>query len=138
MKIHMCGALSMFAGLLFTSIPCASAATMEDPEPLPFMVVAAPLAEYPDPMCSKCILVMEKKQQSGGAQADLLIAYPNDENSFEGDIEVSVLLTNGAYKTVWVNDVKLDPSDEAQFTVNAGSTWSWDNARFVWLRFIAD
>lgn len=134
-------ALSIVAALLCTSIPTAAMATTSDSlEPIPTMLVASDdPTGYPDPICSKCtiIVIADEDEAAAPTRAGVLVSYPADAPSFDGEIAVTLLLASGERRTLWLTDVRLDPGAEVELVAEADADWSWDQVRFVWLRFIA-
>jgi hypothetical protein len=128
------------ATLLASSMPAAAhATTATEPtlEPIPVMLVATDdPTGYPDPICSKCKIIVIEDEASAGTEAGVRIAYPTDAPSFAGDLSVTVLLASGERRTLWLSHVRLDPSAEVELVAEAGDDWSWDEVRFVWLRFV--
>lgn len=114
------------------------AAATELGEPIPTLLVdSGGSTEYPDPICSKCTIIVVEDEESAGTQAVVRIGYPVDAPSFAGELEMTVLLTTGERRTLWLPDVSLAPGDALELVAEAGSDWSWDQVRFVWLRFVA-
>lgn len=119
-----------------TASPTAMAAAVAV-EPIPTMLVATDdPTGYPDPVCSKCKIIVVEDEASQGAHADVRIAYPGEGPGFEGLVTLTVWLESGEYRTVWLSDVSLAPGDEVELVAAAGTDWSWETARFVWLRFV--
>lgn len=91
---------------------------------------------YPDPICSKCSILVSEDEQSGGSRADIRIGYPVDAPSFFGDIEVTVGLREGGRRVLWLSELTFDPGDERELVAEAAADWSWEQTEFVWLRFV--
>lgn len=129
--------LTLAAMLLSLSLSSVAHATDEQ-ESIPTLLVGdGGSTEYPDPICSKCTIIVVEDEGSGGTQAIVRVGYPLDAPSFEGGIAVTVLLTTGERRTLWLSDVSLAPGDDLELVAEAGSSWSWGQVRFVWLRFVA-
>lgn len=125
------------AALLTASMPTAARAT-ELIEPISTMLVATDdPTGYPDPICSKCTIIVVEDEDSAGTEASVRIAYPADAPSFAGEISVTLLLSSGERRTLWLSAVKLAPGSEVELVAEAEADWSWDQVRFVWLRFLA-
>ncbi len=130
-------ALATLVALLAPSVPTAAAARLTR-EPLPAMLVATDdPTGYPDPICSKCTIIVVEDDESAGMEANVRIAYPADAPSFAGEIGVTLLLASGERRTLWLSSVSLEPGAEVELVAGAESDWSWDQVRFVWLRFLA-
>ena len=131
-------ALSVLAALLSASIPTAALATTSTREPIPTMLVAADdPTGYPDPICSKCTIIVLDDEEAAGTRAGVLVSYPADAPTFDGEIAVTLLLESGERRTLWLTAVRLEPGAEVELVAEAETDWSWDDVRFVWLRFIA-
>jgi hypothetical protein len=130
---------SGFLALLIAAASSTATASVESIEPIPTMLVAADdPTEYPDPICSKCKIIVLEDESSAGARGYLRVAYPADAPSFVGEIHVTVWLESDERRTLWISDVELEPGDEQELVVDAESDWSWDEVRFVWLRFVPE
>lgn len=131
----------VLAALLTASVPAAARATTTAStalEPIPTMLVATDdPTGYPDPICSKCTIIVVEDEESAGAEAGVHITYPVDAPSFEGEINVKLLLSTGETRTLWLSAVKLAPGSELELVAESDD-WSWDQVRFVWLRFVAE
>jgi hypothetical protein len=128
--------------LLIATAPSTAAAaadTIEGREPIPTMLVTTgDSTQYPDPICSKCIIIVTEDDDEGadGARADVRVGYPTDAPPFAGQIGVTVWLQSDERRTVWLSDVTLAPGDAVELEAAAEVDWSWDQVRFVWLRFV--
>lgn len=126
------------AALLTASIPTAAKATTDTLQPISSMLVATDdPTGYPDPICSKCTIIVVEDEESASTEANVRITYPVDAPSFAGEISVTLLLTSGERRTLWLSAVKLAPGSEVELVAEADADWSWDQVRFVWLRFLA-
>lgn len=127
------------AALLTASVPtAASASSTSSSEPIPTMLVAVDdPTHYPDPICSKCTIIVVEDEESAGTEASVRITYPVDAPSFAGEINVKLLLSTGETRTLWLSAVKLAPGSEVELVADSDD-WSWDQVRFVWLRFVAE
>jgi len=126
------------AALLTASIPTAAKATTDTLQPISSMLVATDdPTGYPDPICSKCTIIVVEDEESAGLEASVRITYPVDAPRFDGEISVTLLLTSGERRTLWLSAVKLAPGSEVELVAEADADWSWDQVRFVWLRFLA-
>jgi hypothetical protein len=132
--------LALAALMTLSTRPATAAATSGGTAsiPIPTMLVATdePIG-YPDPICSKCKIIVVEEEGSARRRAELRIEYPTDAPSFEGDVGVTVALANGTRRTVWLSNVSLAPGAAVELVVEAEPDWAWDRARFVWLRFEA-
>lgn len=126
--------LTLAAMLLSLSLSNVARATEQ--EPIPTMLVGdGNSTEYPDPICSKCTIIVVEDEDSAGTQAIVRIGYPMDAPRFEGGITMTVLLFTGERHTLWMPNVTLAPGDDLEQWAEAGADWSWEEVRFVWLRF---
>lgn len=126
------------AALLTASIPTAAKATTDTLQPISSMLVATDdPTGYPDPICSKCTIIVVEDEESAGTDASVRITYPVDAPRFDGEISVTLLLDSGERRTLWLSAVKLAPGSEVELVAEADADWSWDQVRFVWLRFLA-
>jgi hypothetical protein len=126
------------AALLTASIPTAAKATTDTLQPISSMLVATDdPTGYPDPICSKCTIIVVEDEESAGTDASVRITYPVDAPRFDGEISVTLLLSSGERRTLWLSAVKLAPGSEVELVAEAEADWSWDEVRFVWLRFLA-
>lgn len=124
-------------GLVMVAAPSTAVATGIGLEPIPTMLVATDdPTGYPDPICSKCTIIVIEDEDSAGARAELHLAYPTDGPGFTGVITVNVALENAERHTAWIEDVGLEADDEALLVVEAGEGWSWSEVQFVWLTFV--
>lgn len=127
------------AALCVAVLPWTATAATETIEPIPTMLVATddPI-DYPDPICSKCKIIVIEDEGASTSRADILVSYPTDTPGFEGRVEVTVALEGNELRTVVLDGVTLEPGDEEQLVADAGLGWSWDRVGFVWLRFVPE
>jgi hypothetical protein len=124
--------------LLLAVAPTTATATTISLEPIPTMLVATDdPAGYPDPICSKCKIIVVEDEDSAGERADVLVAYPSDGPDFTGSIGLTVWLDTDEPRTLWLSNVSLTPGAEVELVAEANADWSWDEVRFVWLKFVA-
>lgn len=136
------GRLALLA-LCVTTLSSTTAAAIEplerEPVAIPTMLVATDdPTGYPDPICSKCTIIVIEDEASAGTEAELRITLPADAVGFAGAIGVTVWLDSEERRTVWLSDVSLAAGDDLELVAEAESDWSWDHVRFVWLRFVAE
>jgi hypothetical protein len=125
--------------LLLAAAPTTAAATVISLEPIPTMLVATDdPTGYPDPICSKCKIIVVEDEDSAGERADVHIAYPGDGPEFVGYIGLTVWLDTNEPRTMWLSNVSLAPNTEVELVAEANADWSWDEVRFVWLKFVAE
>ena len=106
-------------------------------EPIPTMLVATDdPSGYPDPICSKCKIIVVEDEGSASSTASVAIVYPPGAPEFAGSIGVTVWLESAERRTVWLDDVSLEPGDDVELVASAEADWSWRQVRFVWLRFV--
>lgn len=129
--------LCPFFALLGASMPTLAAAPDPVSDSIPTMLVGTiEPTHYPDPICSKCSILVSEDEQSDGSRADIHIAYPVDAPRFIGDIEVTVGLRGGSRRVLWLSDLTFEPGDERELVAVAAMDWSWADTEFVWLRFV--
>lgn len=93
---------------------------------------------YIQPTCAKCEDI-KLETQSGGTQALLTLTYQDEQQrDFEGTVEVTVVLDDGAEDTVLIEDVWLPPGESDGWLLDAPSTGSWLDVEKAVLRFVAD
>lgn len=132
---------------LFTLLgsPSESAASDCDGQPavvrqaelLPTVVVGPPKStEYPEPICSKCQVVIERSTSADGEDAAmLLLTYDDDQfPSLLGDIELTLLMFDDARKTLHLFDVSLACGEDLVVQLAADVGWSWTEVAYVWIR----
>ena len=125
--------------LLMAMLASPATTAIEAPDPIPTMLVATDdPTGYPDPICSKCKIVVVEDEGSASSAASVAIVHPMDAPEFAGDIEVTVWLESEQRRTVWLDDVSLEPGDDVELVAPAGADWSWWQVRFVWLRFVPE
>jgi hypothetical protein len=125
--------------LLMAALSSTATTAIEAPEPIPIMLVGTDdTTAYPDPICSKCRIVLTEDSDSASSTASVAITYPTDAPGFAGDIGVTVWLESEQRSTLWLDDVSLEPGDDVELVARAGSDWSWHEVRFVWLRFVPE
>jgi hypothetical protein len=130
---------SALLALLITTASPTAAAAIASVEPIPTMLVATDEpSRYPDPICSKCKIIVVEDESSAGTTADVRITYPGDAPRFVGELDVTVLLRNGERRTLWLSPISLAPNSEVELVAEADSDWSWNQVRFVWLRFVPE
>ena len=132
--------LALAALMTLSTCPGTAKATgdIEVSKSIPTMLVAMDEPTgYPDPICSKCKIVVVEEEGSAQQRAELRIEYPTDAPSFEGDVGVTVSLASGSRRTVWISNVRLAPGAAVELVAEAEPDWAWDRVRFVWLRFEA-
>jgi hypothetical protein len=106
-------------------------------EPVPALLVGTvePI-EFPDPICSKCTIIVIEDEASESSTASIAITYPADAPAFSGSLEVMVLLEDEQRRTLWLDDVSLEPSEAVALVADSGPDWTWREVCFVWLRFL--
>jgi hypothetical protein len=132
--------LALATLLTLSTCPGTAKATsgIEASKSIPTMLVAMDEPTgYPDPICSKCKIIVVEEEGSAQQRAELRIEYPTDAPSFEGDVGVTVSLADGTRRTVWLSNVSLAPGAAVELVAEAGHDWAWDGVRFVWLQFEA-
>jgi hypothetical protein len=123
--------------VITTSTTAAAAVDLDDPIPTMLLATDDPTG-YPDPICSKCTIIVIEDEGSAGARADVRVTYPADAPGFAGELGVTVWLESEERRTLWLSGVSLAPGDEVNLTADAEMDWSWDQVRFVWLRFVPE
>lgn len=129
--------LCTLTALIAASTPQRAAADDRTTHSIPTMLIGTvEPTHYPDPICSKCSILVSEDDTSAGSRADIRVGYPLDAPAFYGDIEVTVGLEDGERRVLWLSEVSLDPGDERELVAEAAADWSWSQSDFVWLRFV--
>jgi len=108
-------------------------------ERLPTVLVGPPKSsEYPHPLCSKCKLLAERDDTANGpSQGALLLRYEDEHiPSFEGDIEVTVLLSDDTRRVETIFDVELDYGDEVTWILPSRADFSWQDVELLWVELV--
>ncbi len=92
--------------------------------------------EYPDPICTTCVVQTTLTANSSTEAALVDVVYLEAE-AFEGEILVTVLLDNGARDELIISEVELEFQDFGRYKLPPGIGWSWDAVESVWLEFVA-
>lgn len=115
----------------------ALTATME---PIPTVVVGPPRSsEYPQPLCSKCKVVAKRETTATGQTQGLLWLEYEDEayqEDFEGDIEVTVLLSNDTQYVEMILDVNLSEGEVYTWDLPDPAQLSWLEVEIVWVELV--
>jgi hypothetical protein len=105
-------------------------------EDVPTKIVAPvdPL-EYPDPICTTCVVRTVKRSESDPQQAFVEIEYL-DSASFEGQISLTVWLAGDRVDALVIPGVFLEHGDLEWYEVSANDGWSWDDVQKVSLELV--
>lgn len=136
--IAAAAALGMFVAMMLGS-EASHAAEGSSSDGVP-IVVTADLDEdgYIRPSCSKCTkLVVERQTTSSGEVRGVLeLVYFDQRGTFDGVIEVTAVLGDGSERVLEIDDVWLEPGDEAGWELAAATGWHWGDVVLVRLRFL--
>jgi hypothetical protein len=125
---------------LFTAPGHADANALElDVDRLPTVLVGPPKTiEYPQPLCSKCKLLAERETTvSGQSQGVLYLRYEDEVfPSFEGSIEVTVLLSDDTQHVETIFDVELAYGEENTWTLPDRAEFSWHDAELLGVELV--
>lgn len=107
-------------------------------EPIPTVVVGPTTSEYPLPPCSKCKVVAERETNANGQTRGLLYLVYEDEiyEDFEGDIKLTMLLSNDTRYVEWILDVELSEDEEMTWVLPAPPQLSWLDVEIVWVELV--
>lgn len=85
---------------------------------------------YPDPICLRCKVKVTRSSSEGPA-AHLWIEYEGGASqTFEGDLELEVLLSNDTWVPVTI-PAELEEGEDYQFGLEDGSAWEWNDVEYV-------
>lgn len=108
-------------------------------EPLPTVLVGPPKSsEYPQPLCSKCKLLSERESTASGPSQGVVSLRYEDEHfpSFDGDIEVTVLLSDDTRYVETILDVSLDYGDQQTWILPDRAEFDWDDVELIWVELV--
>lgn len=99
------------SALLMAMLPWTSAtaaiATADDPTTL---VDDDDPTDYPDPICSKCKIIVIDDDDAEAFLIDFGITYVPEDPEYDGDLEVTLLEDDEDPERAWVIDVR--PAEE--------------------------
>lgn len=107
-------------------------------EHLPTALVGPISMEYPQPICARCRLVVERETTvNGDTQGMLSLTYHEDALPiFEGHIGVTVLLGDETKHTETILDVVLGPGEHFTWTLPPRASFSWRDVEHVWVEMV--
>ena len=107
-------------------------------EPIPTVVVGPTTSEYPLPPCSKCKVVAKRETNANGQTRGLLYLVYEDEiyAGFEGDIKLTVLLSNDTRYVEWILDLELSENEENTWVLPDPPQLSWLDVEHVWVELV--
>lgn len=107
-------------------------------EPIPTVVVGPTTSEYPLPPCSKCKVVAKRETNANGQTRGLLSLVYEDEiyEDFEGDIKLTVLLSNDTRYVEWILDLELSEHEEMTWVLPDPLQLSWLDVEIVWVELV--
>lgn len=124
------------AGLVWLALGAVLPGSARAAETIPTRVVGpAGSSEYPDPICSTCVVKTVKTAGSTADSATIDVEYL-EWSSFDGDILVTVLLFNGRHDELVISDVHLDYQEQASFDLVSSQDWSWDDVESIWFELV--
>ncbi len=131
--------LSCFRAGLAAITLCATVATVahanepDGPE-LPTQLINTPDIGDLNGPCSLCRVDKIKTiGESTNSSATLDLYYDDDSGAFSGYIELSVLLTNGDFHYVTIEDVSLPEQEITVLDLAPGVDFSWIDVAHVWV-----
>lgn len=131
-------ALGMFVAVMLGS-EASHATGVCGPDTVPIVVTAELDDEgYIRPSCSKCTKLAIERQTApdGEVRGVLELVYFDQRGTFEGQVEVTAVLGDGSERVVVIDDVRLEPGDEAGWELVAATGWRWEDVVLVRLRFL--
>lgn len=114
----------------------AQSAEAQDRDTLPTIVVGPPKStEYPEPICSKCRVIVETNDETNEDSATLSLRYDDDlVVSLDGNIDLTLLLLDDTRPTVQISNVPLTQGTEFIYEIASEPGWSWSDVAYIWVR----
>lgn len=132
-------AMGVFVSMVLGAAAVHAEDQVFEPDPVPIVVIAELDDDgYIRPSCSKCTkLVVERQTAASGEVSGVLeLVYFDPRGTFAGAIEVTAVLGDGSERVVVLDDVWLEPGDEAGWELAAATSWDWGQVVLVRLRFV--
>lgn len=108
-------------------------------EPIPTDVVGPPKSsQYPQPICNICKVEASSETSSSNQTRGLLFIAYEDEvyTSFEGSIELTVLLSNDTQYVETIYGVELSEDEEVTWVLPNPPQLSWLDVEHVWVELV--
>ncbi len=108
-------------------------------EPIPTDVVGPPKSsQYPQPICNICKVEASSETSSSNQTRGLLFISYEDEvyTSFEGSIELTVLLSNDTQYVETITGVELSEDEEVTWVLPNPPQLSWLDVEHVWVELV--
>lgn len=90
---------------------------------------------YIQPICMKCKRLTVARQTSSTAVLGL-VYFDDTYASFSGAILLTLSTSDDREIVVTIDDVLLVQGQAARWTLEAGSSWSWDDVEMVWIELV--
>jgi hypothetical protein len=87
-------------------------------------------SEYPDPICTTCVVKTVKSSRADPEHAYIELEYI-EPIPLEGEIEVTVWFEDGGSDELIIHDVVLEPGSSESYEVTSNEGWTWDDVREV-------
>ncbi|MEM9460395.1 MAG: hypothetical protein AAGF11_39855 [Myxococcota bacterium] len=104
---------------------------------IPVVVVGESKAVgYPQPICSKCKKVKARTETTseGETQGVVELVYFDEIYlTFDGTVEVTVLLPDSTWDLITIEDVSLSEHQPVAWSLPAGAGWTWDEIEALWI-----
>jgi hypothetical protein len=134
LKLRTCATMILASHLSLLGMSSHAIAAAD----IPTEVVGPPrTSEYPDPICSKCtIIVVEDDTASGEVRGLLSLTYHEDIYlNFDGYIELT-LLADGTEYTEIIPDVELSYGEHATWSLPSRARYSWQDVELVQVELV--
>ncbi len=102
---------------------------------IPTVLVDEPEDDVESPVCSFC-LVEDVKRDDGTEESDtatLEILFDNGGDDAQAEIQTTVLLFDGEYRTITIPSVDLADGESYEFQLPSGDDWIWEEVCFTWV-----
>lgn len=132
------GVMMLASQVAVLGAPREASAFTTTVEPIPTVVVGPTTSEYPLPPCSKCKVVAKRETNANNQARGLLFIGYEDEvfEDFEGDIEVTILLSNDTRYVETIPDVQLSQNEEMTWVLPDPVQLSWLDVEIVWVELV--
>lgn len=135
-------ALSLGTALVITSLatPAVALGSQDEQEiandgEIPTVLVDESEAEGGAPGCSLC-QIEDIKRHDDAEESDtatLEIHIENEGDDTPAEIQATVLLFDGEYRTVTIPSVDLVDGESYEFQLTSGDDWIWEEVCFSWV-----
>jgi hypothetical protein len=126
---------SLVLGLLVTTAGVGSAAHASTTDEIPSQLRNDPLDDDLNGPCSLCrVNSIKAAEKIAGSRATLVIYFDDERGELFGSLEITVLLYNGEYHTVIIEDVSLAYEQITVFELEPGLGWDWSlDVQHLWV-----